>query len=110
MAAHRGDWRNASENSLPAFQYAAAMGADIVELDLKKTKDGEIVILQDVTLDRATNGKGNPTDYTLAELKKLRLKNGLGRVTDNPIPTLREVMVALKGKALVNLDKSYDYF
>jgi glycerophosphoryl diester phosphodiesterase len=110
VAAHRGDWRNAPENSLLAFRYAAAMGADIVELDLKKTKDGEIIIMHDETIDRTTNGKGKPLDYTLDELKKFRLKNGLGRVTNNTIPTLREVMLALKGKTLVNLDKSYDYF
>lgn len=110
VAAHRGDWRNAPENSLRAFEYAAAMGADIVEVDLKKTKDGVIIIMHDETIDRTTNGKGKPGDYTLEELKKFRLKNGLGRVTDNPIPTLQEVMTALKGKVMVNLDKSYDYY
>ncbi|MFT3826597.1 MAG: glycerophosphodiester phosphodiesterase family protein [Chitinophagaceae bacterium] len=110
VAAHRGDWRNAPENSLLAFQYAAAMGVDIVELDLKKTKDGEIIIMHDETIDRVCNGKGKPADYTLEEIRKFRLKNGLGRVTNNPIPTLREVMIAVKGKVKVNLDKSYDYY
>ncbi|MFY0255287.1 glycerophosphodiester phosphodiesterase family protein [Chitinophaga sp. 30R24] len=110
VVAHRGDWRNAPENSLLAFTYAAAMGVDIVELDLKKTKDGEIVIMHDETIDRVANGKGKPADYTLEEIRKFRLRNGLGRVTNNPIPTLREVMIALKGKVMVNLDKSYDYY
>ncbi|MBD1391605.1 glycerophosphodiester phosphodiesterase family protein [Mucilaginibacter glaciei] len=111
VAAHRGDWRNAPENSLRAFEYAAAMGVDIVELDLNKTKDGEIVIMHDQTIDRTTNGKGKPADFTLEEIKKFGLKNGLGRVTRNPIPTLKEVMLALKGKpVMVNLDKSYPYY
>lgn len=111
ITAHRGDWRNAPENSLRAFQYAADMGVDIVELDLKKTKDGEIVIMHDATINRTTNGKGAPADYTLDELKIFRLKNGLGRVTNNPIPTLKEVMQALKGTGVkVNLDKSYDVY
>lgn len=112
VAAHRGDWRNAPENSVRAFQQAAAMGADIVELDLKKTKDGEMVIMHDETIDRTTNGKGKPADYTLAELKNFRLKNGLGRATVyNAIPTLKEVMLALKGSGIkVNLDKSYPYY
>ena len=111
VTAHRGDWRNAPENSLLAFKYAAAMGADMVELDLKKTKDGEIVIMHDETINRTTNGKGKPGDYTLQEIKEFRLKNGLGRVTNNPIPTLKEVMTALKGKpVMVNLDKSYPYY
>ncbi|HEY0244983.1 MAG TPA: glycerophosphodiester phosphodiesterase family protein [Mucilaginibacter sp.] len=111
ITAHRGDWRNAPENSLLGFTYAADMGADIVELDLKKTKDGEIVIMHDETINRTTNGKGKPGDYTLQEIKGFRLKNGLGRVTNNPIPTLKEVMLSLKGKPVkVNLDKSYPYY
>ena len=111
ITAHRGDWRNEPENSVRAFTFAAAMGVDIVELDLKKTKDGAIVIMHDETINRTSDGEGKPADYTLAELKKFRLRNGMGRVTNNPIPTLKEVMLALKGTGVkVNLDKSYDYY
>jgi len=111
VAAHRGDWRNAPENSLWAFKNAAAMGVDIVELDLAKTKDGVIVIMHDQTIDRTTNGKGAPSDYTYEEIQKFGLRNGLGRVTNNHIPTLKDVMLALKGKSvMVNLDKSYPYY
>lgn len=111
VTAHRGDWRNAPENSLRAFQYAVAMGVDMVELDLKKTKDNAIVIMHDETINRTTNGNGKPADYTLQELKNFRLKNGLGRATNNTIPTLKEVMLALKSSAVkVNLDKSYPYY
>lgn len=111
VTAHRGDWRNAPENSLLAFKYAAAMGVDIVELDLKKTKDGAIVIMHDGTINRTTDGKGKPSDYTFDEIRKFGLRNGLGRVTNNHIPTLKEVMLALKGTNVkVNLDKSYDYY
>jgi len=111
VTAHRGDWRNAPENSLRAFQYAAQMGVDIVELDLKKTKDGVVVIMHDGTIDRTTNGKGKPVDYTFEEIRKFGLRNGIGRVTKNKIPTLKEVMLALKGTGVkVNLDKSYDYY
>lgn len=111
VTAHRGDWRNAPENSLRAFQYAAQMGVDIVELDLKKTKDGVVVIMHDGTIDRTTNGKGKPADYTFEEIRKFGLRNGIGRVTKNQIPTLKEVMLALKGTGVkVNLDKSYDYY
>ena len=111
VTAHRGDWRNAPENSLRAFEYAAAMGVDVVELDLNQTKDSVLVIMHDQTIDRTTNGKGKPADYTLAEIRKFSLRNGLGRVTRNPIPTFKEVMLALKGKSvMVNLDKSYPYY
>lgn len=65
VVAHRGDWRNAPENSVPAFTNAAAMGVDVVELDLNKTKDGVVIIMHDQTIDRTTNGKGKPADYTL---------------------------------------------
>lgn len=111
VAAHRGDWRNAPENSLRAFKNAAAMGVDVVELDLAKTKDGVIIIMHDQTIDRTTNGKGDPNGFTYDEIQKFGLRNGLGRVTANKIPTLKEVMLALKGKkVMVNLDKSYPYY
>lgn len=110
VASHRGDWRNAPENSLAAYQLAMDMGVDIIETDLAKTSDGVIVIMHDGTIDRTTNGKGKPSDYTFEEIRKFHLKNGLGRVTRHTIPTLEEVMLLVKGKALVNLDKSYKYY
>ncbi|MDT3403809.1 glycerophosphodiester phosphodiesterase family protein [Mucilaginibacter terrae] len=111
VAAHRGDWRNAPENSLLAFKNATAMGVDVVELDLAKTSDGVIVIMHDQTIDRTTNGKGKPSDFTFDEIRKFGLRNGLGRVTNNHIPTLKEVMLELKGKpVMVNLDKSWPYY
>ncbi len=110
VVAHRGDWRNAPENSLLAFQNCIDMGADMVELDLKKTKDGHIVLMHDNTIDRTTNGKGKVSDYTLEELKNFRLRNGMGRVTFHTIPTLEEVLNLTKGKIMINIDKGYDYF
>ena len=64
----RGDWRHAPENSVGAIQGAIDMGADIVELDMAKTKDGKFVLLHDGTLDRVSNGKGPSTEYTLCAL------------------------------------------
>lgn len=110
VVAHRGDWRNAPENSLAGYKLAIEMGVDMIEVDLNKTSDGVVVIMHDGTIDRTTNGKGKPSDYTLAALKKFRLRNGLGRVTNHTIPTLEEVMTLAKGKVLVNLDKSYPYY
>jgi glycerophosphoryl diester phosphodiesterase len=110
VAAHRGDWRNAPENSLQAYKLAIEMGVDVIEVDLNKTRDGVIVIMHDGTIDRTTDGIGKPSDYTLKELKKFHLKNGLGITTTHSIPTLEEVMKLAKGKVLVNLDKSYPYY
>jgi len=110
VASHRGDWRNAPENSLEAYKLAIEMGVDMIEVDLAKTSDGVIVIMHDNTIDRSTDGKGKPSDYTLAEIKKFHLRNGLGRPTRHTIPTLEEVMILAKGKVLVNLDKSIKYY
>lgn len=109
VAAHRGDWRNAPENSLLAVQYCINMGVDIIEVDIKKTKDGHLVIMHDETIDRTTNGKGKVSDFTLDSLRKLNLRNGYRLVTRHKIPTLEEVMLLVKGKAMVNLDHCYPY-
>ncbi|RNI32016.1 glycerophosphodiester phosphodiesterase [Rufibacter immobilis] len=110
VVAHRGDWRNAPENSLQAIQNAIDMGVDIMEIDIQKTKDGHLVLMHDQTLERTTNGKGKVADHTLAQLKKLYLKGGHGVVTEHRVPTLEEAMLLMKGKVMVNLDKGYDYF
>lgn len=110
VVSHRADWRNAPENSLQAIQNCIDMGVDMVEIDLKKTKDGHLVLMHDKMIDRTMNGKGSPEDYTLAELKAMRLKNGAGIKTRHQIPTFEEVMNLCKGKIMVNVDKGYDYF
>lgn len=107
---HRGDWRNAPENSLQAIQNCIDMGVDMVEIDLKKTKDGQLILMHDKLLDRTTTGKGHPADFTLEEIKQLHLRNGAGHRTDHLVPTLEEAMLLAKGKILVNIDKGYDYF
>lgn len=108
VSAHRGDWRNAPENSLQAIQNCIDMGVDIVEVDLRTTKDGHLVLLHDRTLDRTTTGFGEVGKLTLAELGGLRLLNGYGVSTHHKIPTLEEAMNLVKGKILIYLDKSYN--
>ena len=110
VVSHRGDWRNAPENSIQAINNCIKMGVNMVEIDIKKSKDNVLILLHDNTLDRTTTGKGNPSDYTLDELKQMRLKNGAGVATEHTIPTLEEVMNVVKGKIWVNIDKGYDYF
>lgn len=110
VVSHRGDWRNAPENSLQAFQNCIDMGVDMIELDLKKTKDNQLVLMHDNTIDRTTDGHGKPSDYTLDELRRFHLKNGLGRPTFHHIPTLEEALNLCKGRILINIDKGYEYF
>jgi len=110
VIAHRGDWRNAPENSLQAIQNCIDMGVDMVEIDIHKTKDGTLVLMHDETLDRTTTGKGLVSEWTLDSLRTLNLRNGANHHTHHKIPTLEEAMLLAKGKIMVNLDKCYDYF
>lgn len=111
VVAHRGDWRNYAENSIEGIEGSIAMGVDIVEIDVARTKDGHLVLMHDKKVDRTTNGQGLVSDFTLEELKALNLKNGLGRSsTEFTVPTLREAMLTAKGKIMVNLDKADQYF
>lgn len=110
VVAHRGDWRNAPENSLQAIQNCIDMGLDMVEIDLKKTKDGQLILMHDKTINRTTSGKGAPQDLNLSDIKKMKLRNGAGHKTRHRVPTLEEAMLLAKGKILVNIDKGYDYF
>lgn len=110
VVAHRGDWRNAPENSLQAFQNCIDMGVDMIELDLHMSKDSVLFLMHDNTVDRTTNGHGKVCDFTAAELKKLHLKSGHGVGTRHQIPTFEEALNLCKGKILINVDKGYEYF
>lgn len=107
VVAHRADWRNAPENSLAAIESAIRLGVDIVEIDVHETKDGQLVLMHDATIDRTTSGKGYVKDWTLDSLKMLNLRDGCQTITAHKIPTLEEALRICKGKVLVNLDKSY---
>ena len=65
--AHRGFSGKYPENTMLAFQKAIEVGADGIELDVQLTKDGELVIIHDETIDRTTDGKGYVIDYTYEE-------------------------------------------
>lgn len=84
------------ENTIAAFRQAIKYGAEVIEIDLRGTKDGEIVIMHDATLNRTTNGKGLVSHYALAELKKLDAGGG------ERVPTYEEVLQLVAGTG-VNL-------
>ncbi|MCQ9633443.1 glycerophosphodiester phosphodiesterase family protein [Chryseobacterium sp. WG23] len=110
VVAHRADWREAPENSIMAIKKAIEKGVNMVEIDLSLTKDNVLILMHDKTIDRTTTGKGKPSDYTLEEIKKLYLKDGLGVPTKMRVPTLSEVLDVTNGKIFINLDKAFDYF
>lgn len=70
VVAHRGDSANYPENTIEAFKSANRLGVDVIETDVHLTKDNQIVIWHDDTLERNTDGKGRIEDHTLEELKK----------------------------------------
>lgn len=104
---HRGDWRYAPENSLMAVQRCIDLGLDVVEIDVRLTKDGHLVAMHDKTVDRTTNGKGLLSEMSLEEVKALRLKNACGvKHSRQQVPTMEEIMTLAKDKIMINLDKT----
>ena len=80
-------------------------GADGMELDVHLTKDGEVVVIHDETLDRTSNGHGNVRDYTLEELKKFSFHNHMEKYQGVQIPTLKEVLNLVKNSCMkVNIE------
>src|SRR5512147_1818449 len=71
LLAHRGDLAHAPENTLPSFSQAIQKGADGVELDVKLTVDGHVIVIHDETVDRTTNGSGKVATFTLEAIRKL---------------------------------------
>ena len=84
---------HAPENTLAAFEKAIELGTYRIEMDVRRSRDGHIVVMHDATVDRTTNGTGRVSDLTLAELKRLRLGG-----TAETVPTLREALVCARGR------------
>lgn len=103
--AHRGASAYAPENTLEAFALAMEQGADGIELDVQLTKDGEVVVIHDETIDRVSDQKGFVCDYTLEELKGFCFNNHMKAYKDAKIPTLKEVLELVKpGRMEVNIE------
>lgn len=94
------------ENSVAAVRSAIQAGADVIETDTHRTRDGKIVISHDESLSGHTTGSGMITAKSLKELQWSHLLDRDGNVTDEPIPTLEEFLLAARGKVYVNLDYS----
>lgn len=93
VIAHRGanEWYN--ESTITAYQLAAEAEVDSLEIDLRMTRDGELIAMHDETIDRTTNGKGKVSDYTLEEIKAFRtLELDHSKVITEEIPTLKEII------------------
>lgn len=103
--AHRGASGYAPENTLEAFQKAIDMDADGIELDVQMTKDGQLVIIHDETINRTSDGKGLIKDYTYEELLTFNFNKKYPELGKVKIPTLEEVYHLLKDtKLFINVE------
>jgi len=103
--AHRGACALAPENTLSSFELAFERRADGVELDAKLSKDGQVVVIHDPTLERTTDGIGKVNELPLAELKKLDAGSKFeARFAGERIPTLEEVFEHVGKKLLINVE------
>ena len=104
VAAHRASHKMYVENSIPAIKHAIEIGVDVIEVDVKVTKDSVVVLNHDGKIDRTTNGTGDPEKYIWAELQQFRLEMPDGTLTNEKLATFEEALLLAKGKALIDID------
>ena len=105
IIAHRGDSSSAPENTLEAFRHALKLGVDGVELDVRLTRDREVVVIHDHRVDRTTDGKGPIGSFTLADARTLDAGSWFDpRFRSAGVPTLDEVFHELPPWFLVNVE------
>lgn len=95
---HRGAKAHVAENTLASIKKAIEIGVDAIEIDVHKCASGELVVFHDFTLDRMTNGSGEVENYSLTQLKRLRVKG------EHEIPTLEEVLEVISKKCKLNIE------
>jgi glycerophosphoryl diester phosphodiesterase len=115
LVGHRGAAGLAPENTIKSFKKALEVGADVVECDIQLSKDEELVVMHDNTLDRTTNKKGRVKDYTLEELKQLDAGEGekiptLSEVVDTVLQHHRKLTVEIKGEDYTTARKIMEQF
>ena len=105
IAAHRGGpMPGYPENCIPTFANALRYAPCLLEIDIRKTQDGKMVLLHDSTLDRTTTGHGVLRRFPWRVVRSFHLKDPLGKVTEDTIPTLAQVFRWARGKAILELD------
>lgn len=108
VVAHRGGASLAPENSLSAIEKSIGLGVDAVEIDVRLSADGAVVVFHDKRVDRKSNGSGLVRELTLEELKLLRLSGSDGQLTDERMPTLDEVLSCVVGRCNVLIEVKDD--
>ncbi|MBR6218648.1 MAG: glycerophosphoryl diester phosphodiesterase membrane domain-containing protein [Eubacterium sp.] len=109
VTAHRGDAKHAPENTLAAFDLAIENGADVIELDVRETLDGEIVVFHDKNISRVTGIDANVEEMTFEELRSISASGKFeDRYPDEKIPTLREAIELVGDRADLNIELKPD--
>ncbi len=104
LCAHRGAMTTHPENTLPAFRAAVNAGAHMIEFDVALTKDDEIVVIHDATVDRTTNGSGRVADFTFEEIRQLDAGSWKSPIFQGErIPTLEEVLEIMPVNIWLNI-------
>ncbi|MES1201207.1 MAG: glycerophosphodiester phosphodiesterase family protein [Pseudomonadota bacterium] len=112
VTAHRGGHAPGfAENSVEAFAHTLSLTPAFLEVDVSATKDGQLVLMHDDTIDRTTDGHGAASDLTLAQFQALKLRDETGAVLDAHPPTLRQALDWADGKTVLELDikRSVDF-
>lgn len=109
VVAHRGSSALAPENTLAAFRRAIEDGADAIELDVRLTRDEEVIVFHDSTLRRTTDGRGRVEEQTLSKLRELTAGRWYGRqFAVEQIPTLAEVFQLVRESVGINIELKSD--
>jgi glycerophosphoryl diester phosphodiesterase len=101
IIAHRGDSAHFPENTLAAFRSALKLQSDLVEFDVQLTRDAQVVVIHDASVDRTTDGRGRLRDMTLAEVQALSAGYPVrfgSAFAGERVPTLGEALGVLKGR------------
>lgn len=111
VIAHRGDSAHRPENTLAAFQSAVEIGAAMIEMDAQLTRDGQVVVMHDASVDRTTSGRGLLSELTLAQVRELSAgypEQFGDRYSGERVPSLAEALAFLKGRARILLELKPD--
>lgn len=104
VVAHRGGAGEGVENTLSCIAQSVALGVDAVEVDVRLTLDGQVVVCHDATIARTTNGSGAIKDMLLREIQTFNVASVGGVVSDETIPTLKQVLQLVQGRCVVLVD------
>lgn len=103
--AHRGFPKAAPENTPAAYRKAIELRPDFMECDVRRAKDGGLIVIHDKSVDRTTNGKGLVADLTVAELRQLDAGSWFGpEFAGERLPTLEEVLDLAKGQVVLVIE------